>query len=117
MKPFRSNLRIPIYRTCILLVVCKSVQDAAEEYKFSTEGEIAGCCITCDNGNVLIILGSGSITSDTVAHECYHAAMSIMETIGNKATYKNQEPHAYLIGHIVGWVTGELKKRGYRIKQ
>lgn len=46
---------------------------------------------------VMVILDP---TPNTIAHECAHVALILMEKLGMRATYDDQEPFAYIMGYI-----------------
>lgn len=43
--------------------------------------------------------------SDVIAHESFHAAVRIMRIIGAKLSRSSEESYAYLLDHIVGFIT------------
>lgn len=48
------------------------------------------------------------VSQRTISHEAYHIAQDIADTVGIKMDYNNQEPHAYLLGHIVEKINEKL---------
>jgi len=57
--------------------------------------------------------GSDLPTFNTIAHEVFHAANYIFESIGAKPDTQNDEPQAYLVGWIAGEVHKALKKKTF----
>ena len=52
-------------------------------------------------GLMVIFKNSECLTSSNITHESIHVAMDILDYVGVKIDYDNQEPLAYL----AGWVT------------
>ena len=62
------------------------------------------CCAdaVCSSYQKGIFIGFIDVPSaGTIAHECYHAANYIYRLIGANADLENDEPFAYLLGHLV----------------
>lgn len=59
------------------------------------------------NKGMLLILGWFNGKQSTLAHECSHAVWRIMGTIGYLPSHCNNEPFAYLLGHMVGFFNRE----------
>ena len=68
-----------------------------------------GCCLTiadsCDVGVAVILwLPEYKHTIDNISdlsHECTHAALHVLDMVGVKAGFDNQEPICYLQGHYI----------------
>lgn len=58
---------------------------------------------------VVAFNGKKYMRPDVIAHECLHAAWGVFEFLNIKATCKNHEHLAYLMGQMVSWVE-EVKK-------
>lgn len=59
------------------------------------------------NKGMLLILGWFNGKQSTLTHECSHAIWKIMGAIGYTPFPDNNEPFAYLLGHMVGFFSGE----------
>lgn len=57
-------------------------------------------------------LDSGQLIS-TIAHECYHALNFIYRQYGSRHSLGNDEPAAYLIGHMAYYATKFIEEQGY----
>lgn len=57
-------------------------------------------------------LDSGQLIS-TIAHECYHALNFIYKQYGSRHSLGNDEPAAYLIGHMAYYATKFIEEQGY----
>lgn len=51
-------------------------------------------------GNSYIFIKQGADIYEVATHEVLHSVLDIAEFVGIKADFKNQEPLAYLVGHI-----------------
>ncbi len=47
---------------------------------------------------------------NTISHECGHAALSVMERIGEFDVISSQEPFCYLLGYLVDKVIDKIDK-------
>ena len=61
-------------------------------------------------------LDSGHLVS-TIAHECYHALNFIYKQYGSRHSLGNDEPAAYLIGHMAYYATKFIEEQGYGLKR
>lgn len=61
-------------------------------------------------------LDSGQLVS-TIAHECYHALNFIYKQYGSRHSLGNDEPAAYLIGHMAYYATKFIEEQGYGLKR
>lgn len=59
-------------------------------------------------------LDSGQLIS-TIAHECYHALNFIYKQYGVRHSLGNDEPTAYLIGHMAYYATKFIEEQGYAL--
>lgn len=59
-------------------------------------------------------LDSGQLIS-TIAHECYHALNFIYKQYGSRHSLGNDEPAAYLIGHMAYYATKFIEEQGYAL--
>lgn len=59
-------------------------------------------------------LDSGQLIS-TIAHECYHALNFIYKRYDTRHSLGNDEPAAYLIGHMAYYATKFIEEQGYAL--
>lgn len=59
-------------------------------------------------------LDSGQLIS-AIAHECYHALNFIYKQYGSRHSLGNDEPAAYLIGHMAYYATKFIEEQGYAL--
>lgn len=106
IKKLKSGIyrhRVPIYNQRLYVSVGR---DAAVNH-FGEDGQMAeemaaGEKYLDDNGRfaILIIIGEGYANTNTIAHEAVHAAIDILDHVEVFYCAENQEPIAYLVGHI-----------------
>src|SRR5690606_8180089 len=67
---------------------------------------------TCEHA---IFLQRGFITHRVIAHEIHHVQTRLFADIGHKPPDTSDEPAAYLVGYITGWLYGQLKRHGVKV--
>lgn len=51
-------------------------------------------------GELILFRNKKAMTTGNIAHEAFHAALDIIDYIGGRIDYDNQEYPAYLVGYI-----------------
>lgn len=100
-----ARLRVPLYG--VEVIICPTKQDAEKEMWAGvlSSNFMAQVTTGVDNKTgvecVAIIFRSlDDYCTETLAHECVHAAWRVLELVGVKSDVDNQEPLAYLTGWI-----------------
>lgn len=60
-------------------------------------------------GELIVFFKSDEVDSSIIAHEALHATFDICNDVGITLSADNQEPIAYLLQYIVGFIDKELK--------
>lgn len=102
-----KNVRIPIYRYTLKIVVANSVKEAAERFTDIQDTTAKGTVL--DYGDKAIIVVPPD-DMPTIVHECEHVKNAVWERIGYIPTAKNDEPDAYLLEYIFEEVMKVAKK-------
>lgn len=113
-----ENIRIEMYRIVLNVVISETIMSAIHESellsqhycKHEIEGfeNCEGLYVSIPEQNIKCIILRNEASMDTIAHECFHATMDLMYSIGDKFTREGEEAFAYLNGYIVSKVV-ELK--------
>lgn len=105
-KPKRiARLRVPLYG--VEVIVCPTKQVAEKEMWVGVLSDNFMAQVTTgvdDKTNVecvaIIFRSLDDYCTETLTHECVHAAWRVLELVGVKSDVDNQEPLAYLTGWI-----------------
>lgn len=105
-KPKRiARMRVPLYG--VEVIICPTKQDAEKEMWSGvlSDNFMAQVTIGADDKTgvecVAIIFRSlEDYCTETLTHECVHAAWRVLQLVGVKSDVDNQEPLAYLTGWI-----------------
>lgn len=105
------NTTIPLYQVGLIISVCPKAARAFDPEMNLDEGAMASVFrfVQEETGHFYLGVVFGHpewADANTVAHEAVHAAWRCLEHVGAKASVKNQEPLAYL----VGWIADEITK-------
>lgn len=100
-----ARLRVPLYG--VEIIVCPTKQDAEKEMWTGVLSDNFMAQVTTgvdDKSGIecvaIIFRSLEDYSSETLAHECVHAAWRTLELVGVKSDVDNQEPLAYLTGWI-----------------
>lgn len=106
-----SRLRVPLYG--VEVIVCPAKQDAEKEMWAGVLSDNFMAQVTTgvdDKSGVecvaIIFRSLEDYCTETLTHECVHAAWRVLELVGVKSDVDNQEPLAYL----VGWLSKEVNR-------
>lgn len=104
-----ARLRVPLYG--VEIIVCPTKQDAEKEMWVGvlSDNFMAQVTTGVDDKSgiecvVIIFRSLDDYNTETLAHECVHAAWRTLELVGVKSDVDNQEPLAYL----AGWIAREV---------
>jgi len=67
------------------------------EWDFS---EMHGCYFYYEKEGMHIIALSEDVSFGTIAHECFHATMSVLKCIGIEYSEGSEEAFAYVLGYM-----------------
>lgn len=100
-----ARLRVPLYG--VEVIVCPTKQDAEKEMWVGVLSDNFMAQVTTgvdDKTGVdcvaIIFRSLEDYCTETLTHECVHAAWRVLELVGVKSDVDNQEPLAYLTGWI-----------------
>lgn len=100
-----ARLRVPLYG--VEIIVCPTKQDAEKEMWVGVLSDNFMAQVTTgvdDKSGIecvaIIFRSLDDYNTETLAHECVHAAWRTLELVGVKCGVDNQEPLAYLTGWI-----------------
>lgn len=101
------NKKVPIYPGKLVVVLSDDFDIVMDKYKLSRDGSFNTCYgLACNiTGGYLVILTEHP-SHNTIAHEALHITHMILDHVGVKADYSNDEADCYLLG----WVIGEIYK-------
>lgn len=102
-----KNIRIPIYRYTLKIVVANSVKEAAERFTDIQDTTAKGIVLGYE-GRAIMVVPPDDIP--TIVHECEHVKNAVWERIGFVPTPNNDEPDAYLLEYIFAEVMKVVKK-------
>lgn len=104
-----ARFRVPLYG--VEIIVCPTKQDAEKEMWTGVLSDNFMAQVTTgvdDKSGVecvaIIFRSLDDYCTETLAHECVHAAWRTLELVGVKSDVDNQEPLAYL----TGWIAREV---------
>lgn len=110
-----KNVRVPIYGDLIRVITSAGHVEGGSYWAgrvVDSDFENLGFVADDEEGRVLIYISPcrGGDRHATIAHECYHAAMKIMERVGIEVTEKNGggEAAAYLLTWLVETTNKEI---------
>jgi hypothetical protein len=104
-----QNIEIPIYRIVINVMVHKNCAKAVklskrltkEFYKQYDWKAMHGAYVYSEQNNIHSIVLAGDAGIETIAHECFHAVMSVLQLKGIGYSQKSEECFAYVLGYLV----------------
>lgn len=121
-----KSLHIELYNTWVYISIAQTHEDAKKcakkyakmpnaqfEESFGHWKDNSGVIATVahsQNGASLTRFKNPVIDHNTVAHECFHIAVALMEAKGIPLTDSSEEAWAYLMGFLVGKVTEMFKE-------
>lgn len=113
MKHWKA--RVAIYDTATIhLVLDKDIGTAQKRFRNLSDIRDAENCrgfFIYTWPNFYIFLNSDLLCKRTISHEVFHATMAIMREVGVKTAPGNDEPYAYMIDWLTGWVYTKLGNR------
>lgn len=118
-----DNIDIPLYNCVINVAINKNCAKALKFspilkdafYKKKDKQEMLdwhGAYLYSHKKDIHVIVLRSDCSAGVVAHECFHAAMNILQMQGVKYCQKSEEAFAYFIG----WLTDEVMKFRNSIK-
>lgn len=117
-------IKSPLYETRLCLIVTDNADEVNKRYDLDADDPLfanthrAGIKIKGDKRKAMCVylifgpkfkFGDRKLTPGLIAHESLHAANFILDYVGVKADYDNDEPQAYLLEWIVNQSTEFLK--------
>lgn len=106
MKKNITTIELPIYRADIVVII-DNWEEADKKFKLDLEKEdLKAHAITWldpvykKKHEIFVLLKTEFLDYNTVCHELYHIVMFVCEAKGIKPDLENDEPLAYLLGHI-----------------
>lgn len=63
----------------------------------------------------IVINKSMGLNFRSIAHECVHAAGQVMQFTGVHPSFENDEPFAYAVDWMIGWITECLQAEGIEL--
>lgn len=108
-----ENLTIEMFRTVINVMIHDTCKDAVKishrmrkVAKKHNWDNMLGCFFYDEEENIFAIILSKNADIDTVAHECFHAVMRVIQVKGVVYCEESEEVFAY----VLGWLTKEVWK-------
>jgi hypothetical protein len=105
-----KELRVPLYGVRVMIFPTKEASDKFLGYEnLSNNYSAMVSVLQCSKGIDYISITFRTLDdycSETLTHECVHAAWRILELVGITASVDNQEPLAYL----AGWLSRQVNK-------
>ena len=110
----KTKVTVPLYGRKMCIVVTEDISDAIieiegyeydESNKNSDLGNFEATVMESPNG-LLTVLVKPNADVNTIAHESFHVAVTVLSDIGMKLSSKSEEAYAYLIG----WVAEQINK-------
>lgn len=97
MKPM--NFKAPLFPARIRVFF--SVEDYFKKYPKRASADTTGFdAFVADGGDGVISMVLIEYSEANLAHECVHAAWAVLNYAGAYVEHNNDEPLAYLVGHI-----------------
>ncbi|WP_145586620.1 hypothetical protein [Yersinia kristensenii] len=107
MKPLKPIIEISVPLYGVQIIICSSAEAADKKFGhgFLYKNYAAQVCvIECEKtgiSKVTICFDSPkNYNTEVLSHECVHAAWRVLDLVGIRVSYSNQEPLAYLTGWI-----------------
>ncbi|AVF34278.1 hypothetical protein [Rahnella sikkimica] len=99
-----KELKVPLYGVRVMIFTTKAAGDKFLGYEsIDTNYSAMVSVLTCAKGIDYIAITFRTLDdycSETLTHECVHAAWRVLELVGIKVSVDNQEPLAYLAGWL-----------------
>src|SRR5581483_2740605 len=110
----RAYHKIPIYEKDLFLYVSHNARNTynrvAVRWNLKQDDDnFKALSIMDGDGSFAIFIRLDQLCENTIAHEVDHTACYIRSYIGHKPN-RDDEPRAYLVGHIAGWIKKQLKR-------
>ena len=101
------RISVPIYDHTVDVII--GHDNVPDDYVDLFEGydDCEGACE--HNSGCHVILLFNDLTANTIAHECVHASMHLLNDSLVSTTVKEQEPLAYLVGYLVEQIESIIK--------
>ena len=105
----KKTIKIPTYgHVRVHLLVGKDIKDMYATCKnLGFQDTIKSCdglvAFLEDSTDTYIFINVNS-SIGTLAHECFHVVVRIMNIVGSQLTYESEEPYAYLLSYLVNEV-------------
>lgn len=99
-----KELKVPLYGVRVMIFSTKEAGDKFLGYEsIDTNYSAMVSVLKCSKGIDYIAITFRALEdycSETLTHECVHAAWRVLELVGIKVSVDNQEPLAYLAGWL-----------------
>ncbi|MBV6817519.1 hypothetical protein KWG64_06140 [Rahnella sp. PD12R] len=99
-----KELKVPLYGVRVMIFSTKVAGDKFLGYEsIDTNYSAMVSVLQCSKGIDYIAITFRTLEdycSETLTHECVHAAWRVLELVGIKVSVDNQEPLAYLAGWL-----------------
>ena len=114
-----TTIKLPTYSCQIVFTVTDKLKTETsrvyKKFKLKEEdddGENEGILITPDIDKYFLLIDSGYLSHNTIAHEVYHAVVRVTEDRG----IVDEEAQAWLCGHLTTVIYKFLSKKKFEIK-
>jgi len=105
----RRKKKVPLYPAYITVILYDSSEEVSKKYSMADGKE--GGFFQVDDDHLNFVIGIKSNNGViAITHECEHIKNRIMYAIGYETNQLNDEPDAYLVGWIAGFITDVLYK-------
>jgi hypothetical protein len=116
IKPQHFRMRLPIYDTVVVHLVL-----TPDPYQYCQSRRIVDCTeaefgrgraftVVKDSQIYVLLRIPGGVNRRSLVHELKHVGSSVMDIAGIKIDGENDEPEAYLIDWVYGWMEGCMER-------
>lgn len=96
MKPYKK-IKLPLFPVSLTFI---AGSDYAKKIGLDIDDRLGGCVFHRPQGLFFVIADESQYTNNMISHESVHAAWRALDYCGVTVDVNNQEPLAYLTGHI-----------------
>lgn len=113
MKVYKGQFEI--YDTArIYLILCDNIPQARNQFKDIRDGNDSDDCrglAIYRWPNYYIFFKESTLSKRLISHEVFHIVVYLMKDVGVRFGTDNNEPFAYMIEWLTGWVYTKLGSR------
>jgi hypothetical protein len=106
----RKVIKIPVYRTEILVVFTDEMQKTVNKYSPYPDAASLYEAVTIEHSGNPIVIFDFTPSASVLSHEIFHAVDAVLSLRGLPLIEGSEEAYAYMIGYVTECIYKFIKK-------